>query len=131
MRYELNIEPWFIGPDPAESEEEMQQLQWKAAGSLDRAIQIARGPGIYMVYKKGRLLYIGETTNLPMRLRQHRLCLIRFAVDRKPFTISFARFEGEKAARKSIERTLIERYRSKGITNIREIEEELWADPWS
>ena len=128
MRYELNIDPWYLEPEPAEIEGERQRLRWKSAGSLDNAFKIAPGPGFYKIFKNGQLLYIGESRNLPRRLRQHRRCVYRFKIPVADYKVKVARYHGDAAARRSIERRLIELNRSKGITNIREIEEEPWAE---
>ena len=37
-------------------------------------------PGIYQIYKDGRLIYVGQSDNIRRRLQQHLLCLTHMAV---------------------------------------------------
>jgi 8-amino-7-oxononanoate synthase len=83
--------------------------------------------GIYKIYQKGSLLYIGETGNLRNRLMKHALNIRRFNAP-GPFTVKYAYFSGSKSDRVRIQNDIINYYRNRkgfNITNISEIEEEL------
>lgn len=123
MQYELNIDPRYLIPDS-----EIGGLSWSAPRTLDKAISLTSGrSGVYKVYQRGRLLYIGESGDLRDRFMDHRLCVHRFNVP-GPITVRYAYFSGTKSNRVQIQDDLITYYRNrKGhrITNIRELEEEL------
>jgi predicted GIY-YIG superfamily endonuclease len=123
MRYELNINRRYLLPDS-----EIGGLTYSSQRSLPNAIRIAGvKSGIYKIYQKGSLIYIGETGNLRKRLMQHHLCVHRFNAP-GPITVKYAYFSGSKSNRVRIQNDIINYYRNRkgfNITNIREIEEEL------
>jgi hypothetical protein len=129
MRYDLNLDLRPFAPD-LEMEWEIGGLTWSPARSLNDAIRLARGSGLYKIFKNGDLLYIGETGDLRDRFMNHRQCVVRFDVP-GTFTVKYASFTGSKASRLRVQNNLIEYYRNRkgfNITNIREIEEELTGD---
>jgi hypothetical protein len=125
MRYNLNIDQQNFGSG-FEIEGEIGGLTWSKARALNHAIRLARGPGIYKIYKNGDLLYIGETGSLRNRFMKHRQCVVRFAVP-GAFTVKYASFTGPATNRVRVQNNVIDYYRNRkgfNITNIREIEEE-------
>lgn len=123
MQYELNIDRRYLTFDS-----EIGNLTYSSPRSLPRAIRmVGTRSGIYRIYQKNRLLYIGETGNLRKRFMQHHLCIRRFNAP-GPITVKYAYFSGSKADRVRIQNDIINYYRNRkgfNITNIQEIEEEL------
>lgn len=123
MQYALNIDRRYLVFDS-----EIGDLTYSSPRTLLRAIRLAsERSGIYRIYQKGRLLYIGETGNLRKRFMQHQLCIRRFNAP-GPITVKYAYFSGSKADRVRIQNDIIKYYRTRrgfNITNILEIEEEV------
>jgi hypothetical protein len=102
----------------------------------DPLYQKLNGPGIYTLYKLGSRFYVGQSQDLKTRLRQHLWCL-RTAADVKlgDYSVKLTSMKGvTETKRKQVEEKAINKWgrRIHGgvLTNIRELEEELWGSAW-
>ena len=49
--------------------------------------------GIYVFFKNGKHVYVGESQNLPRRLSQHRLCFRKFKINSSPYKVEVYLFK--------------------------------------
>jgi hypothetical protein len=111
--------------------EALKLPKFGARMTLDQASKEAKGKGIYQIYLGTKLIYVGESQNLGRRIQQHLWCLKHMAVATDKYAVRFGSLPDlDTKGRRSVEKQLIEKNRSRGITN-REDEEELWEESWN
>lgn len=90
-------------------------------------------PGIYQIYKDGRLVYVGQSGNIRRRLQQHLLCLTHMAVPVGGYQASAGVMRGstrQTRRTEEVRRRDLNRARpGNRLTNERELEAMLGASP--
>ena len=120
-----------IRPQAAGSAEYMAAAGQPTLGPR-RALTTAAGdatlnvPGVYQIYKDGRLVYVGQAQNVRVRLQQHLLCLTHMAVPPAGYAAAVGPMpSSSRQARTAEERRRIDQNRARpgnSLTNQREFE---------
>lgn len=83
-------------------------------------------PGVYQIYKDGRLIYVGQSQNIRVRLQQHLLCLTHMAIPPAGYDVAAGPMPSSvEQTRRAEERRRIDQNRARqgnSLTNQREFE---------
>jgi len=102
----------------------------KALGTSAKRDDLKTVPGLYVIFKDSKPVYIGESGNLQERLQKHLWGIAHLGVPRGKFTVRVTRMPGSTPeSRKKLEKNMIAKFPK--VKNLRrELEEFLWGDSW-